>query len=168
MPRSIFIILVTAIRGMSRPETCFLPGQLGLTTKDRSGDSLSGCGSSIQSSKWEAQTIIELPPRHWNVRRQCLGVRWCYDVPLGVTEEPTIREKGLSLPWLFTVISCKAFWSDFERRGNTKRELPERYCLLVCGRMSPVSFGHKTFDWGGGNIFIWRGRCKNWGTIFLE
>ena len=46
-----FILLVTAIRGRSIPERCFLPGQLRLTPKELCGDSLSGRGSTIQPSK---------------------------------------------------------------------------------------------------------------------
>jgi len=26
--------------------------------------------------------------------------------------------------------------------------------------MSYLSFVQRTFDWGGGNIFVWRGRCR--------
>jgi len=37
-----------------------------------------------------------LSPPQRNLRRQCLGDRRCYDVQLGVTEIPKIREKGLS------------------------------------------------------------------------
>jgi len=30
-------------------------------------------------------------------------------------------------------------------------------CLLVCGRMSSLSFFERTIDWGGENGFGWRG-----------
>ena len=31
--------------------------------------------------------------------------------------------------------------------------------------MPSLSFGLRTFDWDGGNGFVWRGRCKDWGAI---
>jgi len=32
-------------------------------------------------------------------------------------------------------------------------------------RMSSISFVLWTFDWDGGNGFVWRGSCKDWGTF---
>jgi len=31
--------------------------------------------------------------------------------------------------------------------------------------MLSLSFVQTTFDWDGRNGFVWRGRCKDWGTI---
>ena len=60
------LILATAIGGRPKPELCFLPGRLRWTLlhKERYDNSLSGCGSSTQPSKWETNTITELLPSH--------------------------------------------------------------------------------------------------------
>jgi len=63
------------------------------------------------------------------------------------------------------MISCKAFVSDFERRGNVCLQLPEPPYLLVCGRMSSLSIVQKIFDWDDGNNFVWRGSRKDYDTI---
>jgi len=31
--------------------------------------------------------------------------------------------------------------------------------------MSSLSFVQRTFDWDGGNVFVWEGRCRDWGTV---
>jgi len=36
-----------------------------------------------QPSNWEAELYPQISPPQRNLLRQCLGVRWCYDVPLG-------------------------------------------------------------------------------------
>jgi len=66
---------------MPTPEICFLPGQLRRTIlpKELYGDSLSGGESDTQPSNWEPDTTTELSPPQRNLRRHCLGVRWCYD-----------------------------------------------------------------------------------------
>jgi len=55
VPRNAFLILATAISGMTMPEICFLPGQSRRTIfpKEHHGDSLSGRGSNTQPSDWE-------------------------------------------------------------------------------------------------------------------
>jgi len=51
--------LVTAIGGKPKPEIYFLPGRLkwALLPKERFGDSLSGRGSNVQPSNWEADIL---------------------------------------------------------------------------------------------------------------
>jgi len=82
----------------------------------------------------------------------------------GVIEKPTIREKGLSQPWLFAVISCKKIFIRFWEEGQYKPKTTGALTFLVCGRMSSISFVHRTFDWDGWNGFVWRGRCRDCGT----
>jgi len=57
---SFLLILVTAIGSMPKFELCFLPGRLRWIplTKERYGNSLSGCGSNTQPSNWEADTFL--------------------------------------------------------------------------------------------------------------
>ena len=61
--------------------------------KERYGDSLSGRGSNTQPSDWEADQPS--PPQR-NFRRQCLGVRWYYDVPLEHCWETSDRRKRIT------------------------------------------------------------------------
>jgi len=79
------ITLVMEIGGKPTPEISFLPGQFRWTffPKEIYGDSLRGRGLNhttfqLRGGYWTS----ELSPPQRNVRRQCLGVRWCYDVPL--------------------------------------------------------------------------------------
>ena len=102
------------------------------------------------------------PAKYSSPMPRCHAILWC---AMGVTEEPTIREKRLSWPWLFTVILSKAFLNRFWEKGQYKLRTTGALLLLVCGRMSSLSFVQKTFDWGGGNIFVWRVRCRDWVTI---
>jgi len=77
------MILATAISGMPTPEICFSPGQLKRTILawERYGDSV--------ECRWIGHTTFQLRGAifHWtmqqNLRHQCLGVRWCYDVQWG-------------------------------------------------------------------------------------
>jgi len=117
-----FIILVTAISGMPALEICFLPGTLRRTIlpKERYGDSLSVGESDTQPSSWKDP--LPLSYRHSSkifvANPQVSGdVMMC---SWGVTEEPTIRDKWLSYPWLFTVISCKAFFIKCWEEGQYK------------------------------------------------
>jgi len=80
-----FIILATAISGMPTSEICYLPGQLRRTIfhYERYGDSLSVGESDTQPSNCEGHSSTELSPPQGNLRRQCLGVTKCFDVPWG-------------------------------------------------------------------------------------
>ena len=42
----------------------------------------------------------------------------------GVAKEPTIGEQGLSCPWLFAVILCRAVFIWFSEEGNINLETP--------------------------------------------
>jgi len=94
-----FIILAKAISGMPTPEICFLPGHFRLTIlpKEHHGESLSVCEVDTQPSSWEADTTTGLSPPQRNLRRQCLGVRRCYDVQLGRYWETKDTRKRIKL-----------------------------------------------------------------------
>ena len=97
--------------------------------------------------------------------RQCLVVMWCYDVPLGHYWRTNHSRKRIYLALtIYRDFMQSLFLSGFERGGairiNRKQLGPS--CLLVCRRMSSLSFVQKTFDW---DSFVWRGRCSDWGTI---
>jgi len=65
----------------------------------------------------------------------------------GVTEKPTIREKGLSSDFVQKFFI--RFWEEEQYKPKTTGALT----LLVCGRMLSLSFVQRTFDWDGGNGF---------------
>jgi len=85
-----------------------------------------------------------------------------------VTEEPTIREKGLSYPWLFIVISYKAFfiwfWEEMQFKLRTTvaltfANLPQNVISFLC---SPGLW------LGWRKWFVWRGRCRKRGTVSVS
>jgi len=59
-----------------------------------------------------------LSPPQRNLRRQCLGVRRCYDVQLGRYWETKDTRKGIKLALIIYRDFMQNFSSDFERRGN--------------------------------------------------
>jgi len=82
-----FIIFVIAICGKPTPEIRFFRGSGGEFSCPRSGRygvSLRGPGLNHPTfqSRGARSTTEPSPPKR-NVRRQCLDVRWCSDVPLG-------------------------------------------------------------------------------------
>ena len=133
-----FIILATAISGMPTPEICFFPGQFRLTIlpKEHHGKSLSVCELDKQPSNWEADTELPLPQP--NLRRQCLGVRRCYDVQLGRYWETKDTRKRIKLALTISVISSKIVLSDFERRNNINRKHLEPKVFSL--RSNAISF----------------------------
>jgi len=50
-----------------------------------------------QPSNWEADTTTELSPPQRNVRHRCLGVKWCYVVPLGRYWRTNDKRKKIKL-----------------------------------------------------------------------
>ena len=56
------------------------------------------------------------PPQR-NVRRQCLGVRWCYDVPLGRCWGTTDRKKRIKLPLTICRGSMQGLFHQIFRGG---------------------------------------------------
>jgi len=81
VPRNVsFIILAAAISGMPTPEIRFLPGQLRwmLLHKKHYGDSKH---PAFHLRGGHSSTVLTPPQR--SLCRQCLGVTWCLDVPLG-------------------------------------------------------------------------------------
>ena len=80
----VFVILATAISGTPTPNIYFLSGQLRRTIlpKERYDELLSVGESDTQLSIWEADITAELSPPQGNLRLQCRGLRWCYDVQL--------------------------------------------------------------------------------------
>jgi len=62
------------------------------------------------------------------------------------------------------MISCKKIYQIL-RGGQYRPKTTGALTFLVCGRMSYLPFVQRTFDWDHWNGFIWRGRCRDWGTI---
>jgi len=162
-----FIILAKAISGMPTPEMCFLPGHFRLTIlpKEHHGESLSVCEVDTQPSSWEADTTTGLSPPQRNLRRQCLGVRRCYDVQLGRYWETKDTRKRIKLALTIYrdfIQNCFIrFWEEEQYKPKTTGALTP----LVWSRMSSLSFVQRTFDWDDWNGFVWRGRCRDRGTI---
>jgi len=131
--------------------------------------SLSVCELDTQPSSWEADTL-PLGYRHRNettkrkFRRQCLSFRRCYDVQLGRYWETNDTRKTIKLVLIIYQDFTQKFLSDFERRSNINRKQLGILTCLVHGRMSSLSFVQRTFDWNGCNGFVWRGKCRDWGT----
>ena len=162
-----FIILATAISGMPTPEICFFPGQFRLTIlpQEHHGESLRVCELNTQPSNWEADTTTGLSPPQRNLRRQCLGVSRCYGVQLGRYWETKDTRKKIKLALTIYrdfIQNCFiGFWKEEQYKPKTTGPLT----FLVRGRVSSLSFVQRTFDWDGWNGFVWRGRCRDWGTI---
>ena len=139
-----FIISATAISGISTREICFLPGNFRRTIlpRERYGDSLSVSESDTQPSNWEADTVTELSPPQRNLRRQCLGFTWCCDVPLG---------------------RC---WGTNESRKRIKLALTICRDFMQSLFYNVISFLCSNGLWlGWQKWFVWRGRCREWGTM---
>ena len=75
--------------------------------------------------------------RHWlsppqrNFRRQCLGVRGCYDVQLGRFWETKDTKKRVKLALIIYRDFMQKFLSEFERRGNINRNQPGTLTFLM-------------------------------------
>ena len=164
-----FLILATAISGMPTPEIGFSPGQFRLY------DLVQGKPRRVTQCLWIERTTFqlrgghstaELSPPQRNLRRQCLGVRKCYDVQLGRYWETKDTRKTIKLSLIIIYHdSMQKFLSDFDRRSHINRKQLGTLTFWVCGRMSALFFVQRTFDWDGWNGFVWRGRCRDWGTI---
>jgi len=118
--KCLFKILVTASSDKPTPELYFLPGRLRWTLFPKSA-------TAIHSVAVDRTLIPPIkadwpsPPQR-KVRCQCLG-RVSGDVMMcswGVGKESTIGEQELSYPWLFAVISCRAFLIRFSEEGQYK------------------------------------------------
>jgi len=89
-----------------------------------------------------------LSPPQRNLRRQFLGVRWCYDVQLGRYWETKDARKRIKLALtIYTVISCKVFLSDFERRSNVNHEQLEWSLHVFSLRANVISFLCAKYFW---------------------
>ena len=64
------------------------------------------------------------------------------------------------LPWFQAKIFIR-FWEE----GQYKPKRAGALMFFVCGRMSSLSSVQSTFDWNYWNGFVWRGRCRDLGTI---
>jgi len=73
----------------------------------------------------------------------------------GVSKEPTIGETGLSYPWLFAVISCRAFFIRCSEEGQYKlRSTSTGSILFANPRSNVISFlCSKDFWLGWGKRF---------------
>jgi len=165
VPRNVFfIILATAISDMPMPEICFLPGPFRRTIlpKEHHGDSPSGRGSNSQPSDWQADYP---PPPQRNVRCQYLGARWCYGVQLGRYWETKDTRKKIKLALTIHREFMQTFFIILWEKGRCKSKTTGALTFLVCGRVSSLYFVQRTFDWDGWNGFVWRGRCRDQGTI---
>ena len=121
-----FIILATAINDIPMPEIASYRGSWGERSCPRGSTALQSVSVNCTLNLPIERRTLRLSYRHpseiffantW-VSGDVMMCRW------GVTEKPTIGDKRLSWLWQFTVISCKTFLSDFDRKGNIKREQP--------------------------------------------
>jgi len=101
-------------------------------------------------------------PNEMFVANAC--VRKCYDVELGRYWETKDTRKRIKL--VLTIYrgfmqTFIRFWEQTQYKLKTTGALT----LLVCDRVSSLSFVKRTFDWDDWNGVVWRGRCRDWGTI---
>jgi len=150
MCQMFFIVSATAISGMPTPEICFLPGQFRLTIlpKEHHGESLSVCELDTQPFNWDVETTTGLSPLQRNIRRQCLGVRRCYDVQLERYWETKDTRKRIKLALtIYRDFMQNCFFIFWEEQYKPKPT--GALTFLVCGRMSSLSFVQRMFDWDG-------------------
>ena len=111
-----------------------------------------------------------LPIERWTLplgylRRQFLGVRWCYDVQLGRYWETKDTSKRTKLAFTIHRDFRQKFFIRFWKEGQYKPKTTGALTFFVCGRMSSLCFVQRTFDGNCWNGFVWRGSCRDWGTI---
>ena len=119
MSRNVFlIILAKVIGGMPMPGTASSWGE-------RSCPRSATVFNSVSLNWTHNLPVMRRTLYHWGIatltksssplpRSHVMMCSW------GVTEEPTIRKKGLSKPWLFGVFSCKTFFIRFWEEGQCK------------------------------------------------
>jgi len=89
---------------------------------------------------------------------RCQVMLWC-----GVGGYWGTNDTGKASIDYFPWFHAKPFLTDFDRRSNVNLEQTEP-CLLACRQMS----SQRALECDSGNGFVWRGRCREWGTIALQ
>jgi len=161
LPRCIFIILAKAISCMPTPGICFWR-----SSSERSWPSSNAAIHSVAVDRTHNLPVERRTVYHWasSARAKSSSPMPRCQVMLRCAVGALLRNQRHEkknqasfdyLPWFH----AKPFLSDFERRGNISRQQPEPEHLLVC-----LSFVQQTFEWYGGDGFVWRGKCRDWGT----
>ena len=88
----------------------------------------------------------------------------CY-MQLGRCWDTNDTRKRIKLPLTIYRDFIQNFFIRFWEEGQYKPKATGAPTFLVWGRMSSLSFVQRTFDWDGWNGFVWRGRCRDSGTI---
>ena len=159
MPRKVLLCFGDSNSGMPMPEISSYRGSWG----ERSCPSgATGWFGHTTFQLWGGHSTTELSSPQHNLRRQCLGVRWCYDATVERYWGTNDTRKRIKLALTIYRDFMQNFLSDFERRDN------KTVCLLVRSQLSSLSFVQRTIYWDGGNGFVWRGRCRDWGTIATQ
>jgi len=135
-----------------RPEKCQIgthqPYYSRYSATQRYSDSLSGCGSNTQPSNWEANTLaLRYRRPHLNHRLQCLGVRWCYNVPLGRCWGTNDRRKRIKLALIIYCDFMQSLSHQISEEGQYKWRTTGALKLASLRSNIISFFVQKTFDW---------------------
>ena len=154
-----------AISGMPAPEICFLPGQFRRTIlpKEHHGESLGvyELSHNFPIEWWTLPLSYRRPSEMFVANAQVSGE--CY-VQLGRYWETNDTRKRILALTIYRDF-MQIFLNQILRGGQYKPKTTGALTFLVCGRMSSLSFVQSTSEWDYWNGFVWRGRCRDWGTI---
>jgi len=165
-----FIILATAISGIPMSEIASYRGSWGERSCPRGAAVLHSV-----SVNWTHNHSIErrnsttwLSPPQRNLLRQCLGVRWCYNVPLrsywGTNDRRWKVKLALTIYRDFMQNLFIRFWEEGQYQPRTTAAL-----MFASPQSNVISlFVQRTLDWAGRNCIAWRGRCRDFGTIATQ
>jgi len=109
-------------------------------------------------------STTELSPPQRNLFRQCLvsgDVMMCSWGVWGTNDTWKRIKLALTIYRDFMKSSFIRFWEERQCKPQTTGALS--FASLPSNVIS--FFVQRTFEWDGRNGFVWRGRCRDWGTI---
>jgi len=118
VPRKVLLCFGDSNSGMPMPEISSYRGSWG----ERSCPSgATGWFGHTTFQLWGGHSTTELSSPQHNLRRQCLGVRWCYDATVERYWGTNDTRKRIKLALTIYRDFMQNFLSDFERRDNKNR-----------------------------------------------
>jgi len=126
---NVLIVLATAISGTPMPEL-LLTGEV--EANDLAQEALRCCNQCRWTGHttfqlWGVHSTTELLPPQRNLRRQCLGLRWCHDVLLGRYWETNDTRKRIKLVLTiyrdFMQNFLIRFWEEEQHKPRTTTAL---------------------------------------------